>query len=424
MTSIKFVFRASARGGHNEGALYLRLIRNRKSRMIVLPGCRVYPGEWNESNQVMDFPKDNPERKKYLEELENNLYEEREKLRMILPPLEKQGRYSVDDIIRLFRERRDDGSLRSYAEQLAAEKERRGQIRTARAYHTVVQGLIKFNKGEDIRLEHLNSCLIQDFEAYLRQVGKLPNTISYYMRNLRAIFNKAVSDKHILNRRNENPFAQVYTGVTKTMKRALSFEEIKQLCNLDFESMREGLDPASREYTCLAGLQTAHRYFTFCLYSRGMCFVDMVYLKKSNIQGETLRYVRKKTGKQIEMKVTREMKAIIESFAGDVKKSPYLFPILQENDGNLRRQYESALRTQNHRLKRLAVRVGINKMISTHWARHSWATMAKKESIPLRVISECLGHSSEKTTLIYLDSLDNSLLDAANDLIMSSLSEV
>ena len=149
-----------------------------------------------------------------------------------------------------------------------------------------------------------------------------------------------------------------------------------------------------------------------------MSFVDMVYLRKENIRGGFIRYVRKKTGQQMEIKITAKMQEILDSFSTEVQGSHYVFPIIKESSGRPPYlQYETALRLQNSRLKRLSVMVGIKKQISTHWTRHSWATIAKKENVPIRVISECLGHTSEHTTLIYLDSLDNSVLDATGELI-------
>lgn len=123
----------------------------------------------------------------------------------------------------------------------------------------------------------------------------------------------------------------------------------------------------------------------------------------------------------MEVKVNNEMKAIIDSFSKETIGSPFLFPIIRDMGKDYRPQYENGLRIQNLRLKKLAVMADIPRQLSTHWARHSWANMGKQQDLPLRVISECLGHKSEKTTLIYLDQLDNSLLDSANDKITSAV---
>jgi integrase len=152
-----------------------------------------------------------------------------------------------------------------------------------------------------------------------------------------------------------------------------------------------------------------------------MCFVDMAHLKKSDIKGNTIRYRRKKTGQVIELIVVPAMHRILERFVPLTAGSEYLFPIITNPKKNLRLQYESGLRLQNQRLKKIAAGCGIDKNISTHCARHSWATVAKSKGLPLAVISEGLGHANQKTTEIYLASLEQSLLDMASIVVSEAI---
>ena len=420
MTSINLILRPSARQGRSQGSLALRLIHNRRAKTVTLSGCRLYPEEWDRQRQEVVFPENNPRRIAYLQRLENRIHHEVEILCRHLEMLQKQGYYDVGDLVSLYRQRKGTDQLSGYAETLARELERRGQERTARAYRTVVRGIVRFNKGVDIPLSQINNTLIKAFEKHLKEAGRLPNTISYYMRNLRAIYNKAVAGRRVAAREG-NPFAGVYMGVTKTMKRALSVGEVKSLYGIDFMEMACGCTAGSRRREAVLNLYRAWRYFGFCLYARGMCFVDMAYLRKENIRGGVIRYVRKKTGQQIEVKVTPEMQSIIDSFSADVRHSSYVFPIIRDAGKSARLQYETALRMQNHRLKKLAAIAGTSRTLSTHWARHTWASIGKQNNLPVRVISECLGHTSEKTTRIYLDLLDNKLLDAANETVLSAI---
>ena len=421
MTSMNLVLRPSVREGRHPGSLSLRIIHNRRPKTVTLPGCRLYPEEWNREAQEIVYPDNNPRRAAHLERVENRICDEVEVMGKHLTALEKKGRYNVEDLVALYRLRKDEGKLSGYTETLALKLELRGQERTARAYRTVTRGIVKFNKGVDIPLGQINNTLIKEFEKHLKDTGKLPNTISFYMRNLRAIYNKAVAEKRIV-KRGENPFAGVYIGVTKTMKRALSMDEVQRLYELDLTALSDDCKPGSRESRAAENLYRSWRYFGFCVYARGMCFVDMAYLRKDNIRGGFIRYVRKKTGRQIEVKVTPEIQALIDSFAKDVKNSPYVFPIIRDNGKPPRLQYETAMRSQNYRLKQLAALAGIDKALSTHVARHTWASIGKQSNLSVRVISECLGHTSEKTTLIYLDSLENSLLDSANQTVISAIS--
>jgi integrase len=168
-------------------------------------------------------------------------------------------------------------------------------------------------------------------------------------------------------------------------------------------------------------LARALALFLFCYHARGMSFVDAAHLRKSDMAGGRIRYRRSKTGRPIEVNVLPVMKRIIDWFAPRVTGSRYLFPVLDESRGNLDRQYESGLRLQNLRLKRIAARLGIAKRLSTHSARHSWATMAKSTGVPLAVISEGLGHSNQRTTEIYLASLDRSILDRAARVVSEAI---
>jgi len=420
MASMNLVFRPSTKPGRHPGSLSLRLIHNRDVKTITLAGCRVYNDEWDKQSQTIIYPEDSPRRAAYLEEVETRIGYESDLVGGFILAQEKQGRYTLDDLLALYRRKTDEGTLLGYTESLAEAMEKRGQYRTAAAYRTVTRGLVKYNNGEDVPLKHINACLMKDFEIHLKDNGRLPNTISYYMRNLRAIYNKAVTDKKIVKRRDENPFAGVYTGTTKTMKRALSLDEVQQLHAIDFAALFEDKKAGSREYDTAENLSRSWRYFSFCIYARGMSFVDMAYLRKDSIRSGFIRYVRKKTGQQIEFKVTGAIQEIIDSFAGETTGSPYIFPIIRDNGLAAYRQYEAALRCQNNRLKKLASLAGI-KPISTHVARHTWASVGKLKNLPDRVISECLGHTSEKTTRIYLASLDNSVLDAANDTVISAI---
>lgn len=417
---MNLVLRPSVRGGHHPGSLSLRLIHNRQVKTITLRGCRIYPEEWNKTMQEVIYPENNPRRTASLESLEHRINDEIELLNTHLETLQKQGRYNVEDLVKLYRQRQDASKLSGYTETLVNVLEHRKQHRLASAYLTVTRRLIKFNNDVDIPLTQINNHLIKDFEQYLKDEGKMPNTISYYMRNLRAIFNKAVGEKRIAKPR-ENPFAGVYMGVTKTMKRSLSLDEVKTLHDLNLGKAVEETKPESKERETLENLYHANSYFGFCFYARGMSFIDLAYLRKENIKDGFIRYVRKKTGQQIEVRITPEIQAIIDRFAGEVKHTPYVFPLIRDNNKDAYKQYETALRIQNSRLKKVAELAGLNKPISTHWARHSWATAAKQKNLPITVISEGLGHTSEKTTQIYLDSLENSVLDAANEIIISAV---
>lgn len=100
--------------------------------------------------------------------------------------------------------------------------------------------------------------------------------------------------------------------------------------------------------------------------------------------------------------------------------SGYLLPIIKEQ-GNERKQYDNGLHLVNYRLKDLSRMLRLPRPLTMYVARHSWASAAKAKHVPLSVISEGMGHDSEKTTQIYLASLEASVVDKANKKILDLL---
>ena len=239
------------------------------------------------------------------------------------------------------------------------------------------------------------------YEAHLKARGVRMNTISFYMRNLRAVYNRAVEKG--LTQPN-NPFRHVYTGVDKTVKRAIPIKAIKALKELDL-SMKPSLD-------------FARDMFLFSFYTRGMSFVDMAYLKKTDLQNGILTYRRRKTGQELSIKWEKCMAEIIAKYPEN--KTDFFLPIITKQ-GNERKQYDNALHLVNYHLKDLSEMLQLQRPLTMYVARHSWASAAKAKNVPLSVISEGMGHDSEATTQIYLASLETSVVDKANKMILGLL---
>ncbi|WP_165020261.1 site-specific integrase [Dysgonomonas sp. ZJ279] len=421
MASVKILYRPSSKVGQSQGSLCFRIIHQRKVKVITIASS-INQSEWDSNKQVIVYPAAPLFRVKFLRELEDKIKQIANRLEQVIAELEKQGRYEISDIVCKSYLEEETNSLYHYTEKQARLLFDYGQERTARAYRTTVRQLMKFNKGEDLLLEHINITFVKDFERHMKLQNKSLNTISFYIRNLRAIYHKAIQDKFIIAKA-ENPFSGTFTGFQRTKKRALSLEEIALLNNLDFSQLLNNNDQKTSSALSSVDekLYTCWRLFFFCFHARGMSFVDLAYLRKDNIRRGVISYYRKKTGQLMEVKITSTLQGIIDSFSDDVAYSPYLFPIIADIGRSSRLQYESALRLQNNKLKELSHLAGLNKSLSTHMSRHSWATLAKRENLPLWVISESLGHSNEKTTYTYLASFERSILDQANEAISAAL---
>lgn len=290
--------------------------------------------------------------------------------------------------------------------EVIVQLKRLNRDRTAETYTATLSSFLRFQNRKDVLMEEMTSDLMQEYEAYLKASGIVMNTISFYMRILRAVYNRAV-EKGIVEQR--NPFRHVYTGIDKTVKRALALKEIRKIKELDL--------------TFYPALDFARDMFLFSFYTRGMSFVDMAYLQKSDLKNGVLVYRRRKTGQQLSVKWEECMQAIVDKYKVRVMPDwPYLLPIITVMDAKkVRKQYKNSLYAVNLNLKRVAARIGLSIPLTTYVARHSWASIARNKNIPLAVISEAMGHDSELTTQIYLASLECSVIDNANTLILKDL---
>ncbi len=280
-----------------------------------------------------------------------------------------------------------------------------GRQQTAERYEAVRNSFARFLAARgDVALCSVDASLVVAYECYLKSAGVCPNTSSFYMRGLRAIYNRAVEESLTWQR---NPFKHVYTGVDKTVKRAVPLEIVRRLRDLDLAAER--------------ALDLSRDLFMFSFYTRGMSFVDMAYLRKSDLKNGILSYRRRKTGQLLCVKWERPMQDIVCKYAGRTTGTPYLLPIIRGMKRDGRRQYKTVLHHVNRHLKTLGEMLGLSVPLTTYVARHTWASIAKSKNIPLAVISEAMGHDSEKTTLIYLTSLDASAVDNANSAILDAL---
>lgn len=287
-------------------------------------------------------------------------------------------------------------------EEVIADLKVLGKVRTSETYAATLCSFKCFREGRDMMMDDMDSDIMAAYETFLWNKGVKPNSSSFYMRVLRAIYNRAVEQGLTTNKK---PFKYVYTGVDKTIKRAVSLKEIKQIKMLDL-SVQPSLD-------------LARDFFLLSFYTRGMSFVDMAYLRKKDLQNGILSYRRRKTGQRLFIKWEKCMQELVDKY--DNPFSEYMLPVIHPENGDERKQYMNAMSLMNRKLKRIGQMVGIQQPLTMYVARHSWASIAKAKNIPISVISEGMGHDSVKTTQIYLASLDMTIVDKANREIINLL---
>lgn len=401
VASIKLKYRPSS-VVDKEGVIYYQIIHRRIPRQIITD-YHIKCEEWNNKRSCIVAPFD-CNRISYLSSLRERIRCDLERLSRIIKKMDTTVlEYSADDVVEEFKRYSREYSLFNFSESVIARLRQRANYGTADNYRATLNSLKKYCNDRDIMLDSITKEFVNDYEVWLKNRGVCMNTVSFYMRILRAIYRRAVDAEIIENRA---PFRNVYTGIDKTVKRALPLNIIRKIRSLDL---------STSPY-----LNHARNMFLMSFYLRGMSFVDMAYLKKSDLKGGFITYRRRKTGQRLTIAWVKEMQEILDSYPDTEGK--YLFHLISSKCINERSAYKNASFKINKNLKKIGEMVGAPGALTMYTARHSWASLAKLSGIPIGVISEAMGHESELTTRIYLASLETSVIDSANERVISLLS--
>lgn len=399
MDSIRLKFRASTKEG-KEGVLFYQIIHNRIIRRIKTGYC-IYTEEWDTGNNRIIIPDSSHPRYERLHSIQNEILWNMKRFEDLAKEFSSRT-YAIAEIINAFQGTTEEGKgLFDFLRAQVLRLKQLGRERCSETMNSTLRSFMHFRGGVDISLRKLTKDVLQQYEAYLKVKGLTRNTTSFYMRNLRSAYNLAIEEGLTTD---NQPFCKVYTGVDKTVKRAISIDDIRKIKALDLS-----FHPA---------LDFAKDMLLFSFYMRGMSFIDMAYLRKKDLVNGYIWYRRKKTGQQLTVKLTSEGRTIITKYRSDTR---YLLPIITNENGEERRQYKGQLMRINRHLKTIGKLVELPIPLSTYVVRHAWATIARDKGIDLSIISEGLGHDNEATTRIYLDSIRTTKVDEANRVILDDL---
>ena len=295
-----------------------------------------------------------------------------------------------------------------YNEMKRQEQDKRsaGDESTADLYRAVRNHFKSFNGGRALSLREVTAVVVHGFIDWLREKGLRVNSVNSYISNLRAMYNRACLGWK--GRPRESPFEGVRLKRETTRKRAVSTEVIGQIASLDLKEEPEK--------------QLAADMALFSFMACGMPFVDIAHLTAENLieNGKVLSYRRQKTGTLIQMEVSQGMQLLIDRYnRADTK---YLFPVLPEDATH--EQYKYCLATQNRYLEQLRIDLELSETLTTYVFRHAWASEAYHLGIPLAIISQALGHSSEMMTRVYLNAFDADKVGEANSVVSSGIGEL
>lgn len=396
MATVKVKFRPSSVDGRR-GAIFYQITHNRRVRYITTH-LRVYPPEWDSERECVS--QTSPDYFVAQRCIDSDMV----LLKRIIYNLDNCGvAYSVDDVVSRYKSPQSHILVLDYMNLQIKQLCAANRIGTAKNYEKTMCSFSEFLGSVKLPLSAMTEQVIIDYNSFLIRRGLIRNSVSFYMRVLRAIYNKAVRQKLI---EQTYPFVDVYTGIDHTRKRAVPESVIAKLCCVE---LSEG-----------SPLALCRDIFVFSYCTRGMAFVDIAYLRKTNVQNGTICYARRKTGQLMSIKIEPCIQRIMDRYINS--DSPYIFPLLSSVDVvKSYEQYRFALNTHNRLLGRLSEILGCGCKLTSYTSRHSWATAARNHNVPISVISQGMGHSSEKTTQIYLTMLENSIVDDANRGIIDSL---
>ena len=402
MATVKIKFRASSVAG-KEGTLYYHIIHQRKLRWISTD-YHVYPEEWNARKSSVIVSNSN-NRQAHLQLIQSQIDWEMKQMQCIIHDKEMDGvSYSVDDLANEIQQLPTSQSVFMFFRQQIAKKEQMQCVGTKNNYTNAVNRFIEFRNQKDLTFSQMTADMMEMYQAWLWNRGVGQNTVSFYLRTLRTLHHKAVEAGQATS---NDIFAHVQTANVRTAKRAISVKDIRKIEKLD---LLRG-----------SSLDKARDMFLFSFYLRGMAFVDMAFLKKSDLKCGLVSYNRRKTHQNLNIEWIKPMQAIIDKYAEQTKDSPYMLPILTGKETSPYTQYRKVEYNTNYNLKKIGKMIGLKIPLTTYVARHTWASIALHMNIPIATISEGMGHNSYKTTQIYLESIDVATINEANRRIIRKI---
>ena len=400
ITSVKLMLNKSRILNNGSYPLVFQVIHNRRKKLLYT-GYRMKEEVFDESEGKIMNGLGSTFTATEVVKMNRELRKMRNRIDTRIRQLERAGEeFTVEDILtqNAFGTGKPQFYLLRYINAQIERKQELKKVGMAAAYKSTRSSLARFIGRPDVRMSEVDSAFVRRYEDFLYSNGSSGNTVSYYLRNLRSLYNQAVADGY--HPRGEYPFAKAQTRPAKTVKRALSRMDMQNLADLNLENEPE--------------LECARDLYLFSFYAQGMAFVDIVLLRKSDICNGVLAYSRHKSKQLIRIAVTSQMQGLMDKYKTE---NEYLFPIISGEYASGYKQYRLALGRINRHLKKIAVAADIKVPLTTYTARHTWATLARDYGAPISVISAGLGHTSEEMTRVYLKDFDVSMLNQVNSIV-------
>ena len=404
MASTKVLLRTSKILKNGEHPIVLRVIKDRKTKFL-FTGLSCSADLW-------DF-KENIPKKKHPNKLKLELFIDKKRVEAqnVILDLENEVEdYTTEHFKRAYKVSTKKVKVFKYFDETIARLEKTDRIGYANIFQATKNSLLKFCNETEIEFSDITQSFLNKYEEKFLQRGVSLNSVFVFMRTLKTLINYARKEGVV--KETYNPFKEIsftkYRRI-KTQKRAITREQIRAIAKLE-------LEPETSIFH-------SRNYFMFSFYNRGINFIDIAFLTWENVKNNRLTYTRKKTKEQFTIGMLDPAIQILDYYKEiyyDGKES-YIFPILNSNHKSARtidNRIDKVLKIVNSDLKEIATLAEIDEKITTYVARHSYATIMKRSGISTALISESMGHDSEKTTKIYLDSFESNVLDEASKVLL------
>ncbi len=381
--------------------LVLRLGHHRKTITISL-GLSLKREDWDENKRLIKKSYTGTES---IARINNYIQKKKAEAMEIIVKLWESGELdtlSINALKNYIIKPNDQSSFYQFTEHLIIDLKKSNRFGTANSYQQTLNSIRSFNKNRDLDLKDISYTFLSKYETDYYSKGNTANGLAVYMRTIRAIINKAI--KSGLLDKEYYPFNSYKIKSVPTEKRALDLNYLERIFKLEIPSD--------------SPIFHARNYFIASYMMYGINFKDMALLEKTDIQNGRISYRREKTQKLFDIKISPQLKMILDFYSNN-SDSQYIFPIIKRKELHLiEKDIHWARKRYNNKLKMLAEECGIDKNLTSYVSRHSFATQAMLQEVPVNAISSMLGHSSLKTTQVYLKSLPSNILDDYNEKII------
>jgi len=406
LSSIKVILYEQKTLSNGEHPIMLRIIKDRKPKYISLgASC---------SKDLWDYQERAPKPKHPLyKELLNKIYKKKlEASKLVLTLEDEEDDFSAELLQGKLKKVRAKKTVLLYFDEVIKRLEAADRIGYANTFASVKNSLKKFRNGKDFEFSDVTMNFIQQYEESFYQRGCQMSGAFVHLRTFKTLLNYAKKDEIV--KPTYDPFKNISFAKfrrIKTAKRAITKDDMRKIIDLDLERG--------------TSLYNTRNYFLFSFYNRGINFIDIAFLKWDNISKGRLNYVRKKTKESFSIGLLDPAKEIVNYYKHEpyYAKNGFIFPILSydyltASARSTDNRIDRMMKIVNDDLKLIGGMAEIETKLTTYVARHSYATILKRSGISTSIISEAMGHDSEKTTQIYLDSFENSVLDEASKMIL------